>query len=68
MVSIHLDEPEFTEVDPMSLDVVMLEALHKFLDEQVEDDEVADCLRGCYSISRDELLHDLADICSMKMA
>lgn len=68
MVSIHLDEPEFSEVDPMSLDVVMLDALHKFLDKQVGDDEVADCLRDCYGVSREELLEKLADTCSKRRA
>ena len=66
MVSIHLDEPEFSEVEPMCLDVAMLEALHKFLDEQVEDDEVADCLRDCYGVSREGLLRELAETCSKR--
>lgn len=68
VVSIHLDEPEFSEVDPMSLDVVMLDALHKFLDEQVEDDEVADCLRDCSGVSREELLQEIAETLTAKRA
>ena len=67
VVNVRLDEPEFSEVDPLSLDQRVLDSLHNFLDEQVADNEVGDCLRDGEDMSREELLQKLTGTCANNM-